>query len=94
VPSSYDGHNIANHSASGGRDNTDALWKGWQRPFARCVEESFFEQASFELFEGQLERSGTPRLHCLGNNLKLAAALIDRYAATNQYSKTIRRAEL
>ncbi len=49
------------------------------------VEEAFGFEALFELFEGELERAGTDGLHGFGDQLHLAALLVDAYATANQH---------
>ena len=72
-------------------DDADALGERGQRTFAVGVEEAFGEEAGFELFEGELERAGAARLHGFGDELKLAAALVDGDAAAHQHGEAIGR---
>jgi hypothetical protein len=53
------------------------------------VEEAFCEQAGFELLEGELEGAGAARLHGLGDELELAAGLVDGDAATDEDGEAV-----
>jgi hypothetical protein len=83
------GDNVPNHRASGRSDDTDALWESWQWALSICVKESFTKQARFELFKSKLKSAGSAQLHCLGNELKLTSALIDRNVSTNQDGESV-----
>ena len=93
MPPSHDRDDVANHRAGGRCNDADALREGWQRAFAVSIEKPLSKQLGFELLEGQLKRPRAARLHGLGNQLKLAAALVDRDASTNQHSEAVGRAK-
>src|SRR5947209_6903119 len=88
---SHDRDDVANHRTRGRRNDPDALRKGWQRTFSCRIEESLGKQASLQLFKRKLKRSRTARLHRLGDQLKLPAALVERHTAPHQHSEPIGR---
>jgi hypothetical protein len=55
--------------------------EGGEGAFAGGVEEAFGEETGFELLEGELEGAGAARFHGFGDELELAAALVDGDAA-------------
>ncbi len=81
------------HGAADGGDDADAAREGGQRAFAGGVEEAFGEQAGFELLVGELKCAGAARLQRFGDELKLAAGLVDGDAAAGEDGETILRAE-
>jgi hypothetical protein len=89
VPPSHDGDNVTNHRTGGRCDDTYALRERWQWTFSRGIKEPFSKQASLELFKRKLKRPGAARLHRLGDQLKLAAALVDGDASAYQHGEAI-----
>ena len=79
--------------AAGGGDDADGAREGGQRALAGGVEEAFGEQAGFELFEGELESAGAARLEGFGDELELAARLVDGDAAAGEDGEAVLRAE-
>src|SRR3977135_1085678 len=77
VSPSHDGGNIANHRTGGRCNDTDALREGRQRACSRRIKKPFSKKGGSELFKGELKRPCAARLHRLGDQLKLAAALVD-----------------
>ena len=53
----------------------------------------FREEVGFELFEGELDGAGAARLHGLGDELELAARLVDGDAAPDENGEAITGAE-
>jgi hypothetical protein len=68
---------VANDGAGGRGDDADAVWKRGERLFLGGIEEATCLKALLELFEGDLEGTGTDGLKELGNELHLAALLVD-----------------
>ena len=79
-----DVNDVANYRSGRRSDNANALRKCRELAFPLGVKESFGEQAGFELFEGELERSGAARFQGLRDKLELASALIDGDAAPDE----------
>jgi hypothetical protein len=93
VAAANDGSDIADDRAGGRSDDTDALREGGEWALAVGVEEALGEETSFELLERELERTGAARFHGFGDELKLAAALVDGDATADEDSKAICRTE-
>ena len=84
---------VVEHGSAGGGDDADGAREGGQRALAGGVEEAFGEQARLELFEGELQGPRAARLQRLGDELELAARLVDGDAAAHQDGESILRAE-
>src|SRR5579863_4675822 len=84
---------VADHRAGGRGYDADGAREGGQRTLAAGVEEAFGFEFLFELFEGELQRTGSDRLHGLGNQLHLAALLVDADTAADQDVEAVFRAE-
>ena len=75
---------VADDGAGGRGDDADGAGKGGQRALAGGVEEAFGVEALLELFEGELERAGADGFHGFGDELHLAALLVDADAAADE----------
>jgi len=75
---------VADDGSGGRGDDADAMGEGGERPLALRIEEALSLETSFELFEGDLERPCTDRLHELGDELHLTALFEDGYFAANE----------
>ncbi len=93
VAAADDGDDVADDGAGGRGDDADAVGEGWEGALAVGVEEAFGEEAGFELFEGELEGSGTAGFEGFGDELELAAGLVDRDAATDEDGEAVGGAE-
>ena len=81
-------------TAPAGRgDDADAARKRRQRPLAFRVKEAFALELPLDLLEGQLERPRAHGLDVFGDNLHLAALLVDRQPAAQQDVQAIFRTE-
>src|SRR6185437_5062530 len=78
-----DAENISNRGARRRTHDADAARQDGQRLFARVVEEAFFLQLLFELFEGELQRPEANRLDVRDINLVFAAHFVDAERAAN-----------
>ena len=87
------GDDVADNRAGGRGDDADALREGWEWALAVGVEEAFGEEAGLELLEGELERSGAAGLQRFGDELELAAALVDGDAAADEDGEAVGGAE-
>jgi membrane protein CcdC involved in cytochrome C biogenesis len=84
---------IVEDGAGGGGDDTDGLREGRERAFAGGVEEAFGEEAGLELLEGELVCACAARLQRVGDELELAARLVDGDTAAGEDGEAILRAE-
>ena len=82
---------VSDHRARRRCHNANTVWKRRQGAFAISVEEPLGKESGLELLKRELERTGSARLHGLGDELKLAAALVHGDASTHQHRKTIGR---
>ena len=93
VAAANDLDDVVQDGAAGGGDDADGAGEGGQGTLAGGVEEAFGEQAGFELLEGELQRARAAGLDRLGDELELAARLVDGDAAAHQDGEAILRAE-
>jgi hypothetical protein len=93
VAATDDGDDVADDGSSGRGDDADGAGKGWEQAFTGGVEETFAEKAGFELFEGELECSGTERVEGFGDELELAARLVDGDASFDEDGQAVSWAE-
>ena len=93
VAAADDVDDVADDGAGGRGDDADALREGGEWALAGGVEEAFGEEAGLELLEGELERAGSARLQRFGDELELAAALVDGDAAADEDGEAVSRAE-
>jgi len=93
VAAADDGEDVADNGAAGRGDDADAPGVGGQRAFAGGVEEAFGEETGFELVEGELEGTGTAGFHGFGDELELAAGLVDGDAAAHEDGEAVGGAE-
>ena len=84
---------VANDGAGGRGDDADGAGKGGQGALAVGVEEAFGFEALLELLEGELQRACADGLHGFGDELHLAALLVDADAAADQDVEAVFRAE-
>ena len=84
---------VANDGAGGRSDDADGARKRGQRLLALGVEEAFGLEAFLQLLEGELQRAGADGLHGFGDELHLAALLVDADAAAHQHVQAVFRAE-
>ena len=84
---------VANDGAGGRGDDADGAGKRGQRALAVGVEEAFGLEALLQLLEGELQRAGADGLHGFGDELHLAALLVDADAAADQHVQAVFRAE-
>ena len=84
---------VADDGAGGRGDDADGAGKGGQRALAFGVEEAFGLEPLLELLEGELQRAGADGLHGFGDELHLAALLVDADAAADQDVQAVFRAE-
>jgi len=84
---------VVQDGAAGGSDHADCARECRQRALAVGVEQALGEQAGLELLEGELERAGAARLQGLGDELQLAAGLVDGDAAAREDSEAVLRAK-
>ncbi len=82
---------VADHRARGRSDNAHRSREHGQRLFALGVEEAFNLEPLLQLLKCQLERAGANRFHGFGDELHLAALLVDAHAAAHQHVQTILR---
>jgi len=68
---------IADDGAGGRGDDADAMRKGGERLFTGGIEEAACFQALLELFKGDLQRAGADGFEEFGDQLHLAALLIN-----------------
>ncbi|MCU1318967.1 MAG: hypothetical protein JWP98_485, partial [Edaphobacter sp.] len=87
------GDDVADDGARGRGDDAEAFGEGGEWALAGGIEEAFGEEAGLELLEGQLEGTGSAWLHGFGDELELAAALVDGDAATDENGEAIGQAE-
>ena len=93
VAAGDDVEEVADDGAGGRGDDADGAGKGGQRALAVGVEEALGLEALLELLEGQLQRAGADGLHGLGDQLHLAALLVDADAAAHQHVQAVFGAE-
>ena len=93
VAAGDDVEEVADDGAGGRGDDADGAGKGGQRALAVGVEEAFGFEALLELLEGELERACADGLHGFGDELHLAALLVDADAAADQDVEAVFRAE-
>ena len=84
---------VADDSAGGRGDDADAVRECGERLFAGGIEEAARFEALFELLEGDLQRAGADGLEEFGNQLHLAALLVDGNLAAEQDVQAISGAE-
>ena len=84
VAAGDDVEEVADDGSGGRGDDADGAGKGGQGALARGVEEAFGLEAFFELFEGELQGACADGLHGFGDQLHLAALLVDADAAADQ----------
>ena len=84
---------VVKHRSAGGGDDADRTREGGQRALASGVEEAFGQQARLELFVRKLQSPCAARFQRLGDELKLAARLVDGDAAAHQNGQSVLRLE-
>ena len=84
---------VVEDRSAGGGDDTNRARKGGQGTLAGGVEEALGQEAGLELLERKLQGPGTPGFQGLGDELKLAARLVDGDAAAHQNCEAVLRAE-
>ena len=84
---------VVEHRSAGGGDDANRAREGGQRALASGVEESLGQQARLELFVRKLQGPRAARLQRLGDELKLAARLVDGDAAAHQNGQSVLRLE-
>ena len=89
VAAADDGDDVADDGAGGRGNDADAAGEGRQGALAGGVEEAFGEQAGLELLEGELEGAGAARLEGFGDELELAAGLVDGDAAADEDGEAV-----
>ena len=93
VAAGDDGEEVADDGAGGRGDDADGVREGGQGPLASGVEEAFGFEALLELLEGELEGASADGLHGFGDELHLAALLVDADAAADEDVEAVFRAE-
>jgi len=93
VAAANDPDDVVEHRSAGGCDDADRAREGGQRALASSVEEPLGEQARLELLVGKLQSPRTPGFQRLGDELELAARLVDGDAAAHQNGETVLRLE-
>ena len=88
-----DGEEVADDCAGGRGDDADGAGKGGQGALASGVEEAFGFEALLELLEGELEGASADGFHGFGDELHLAALLVDADAAADEDVEAVFRAE-
>jgi len=89
VAAADDGDDVA-HDSSGRRgDDADGAGEVGQGALAGGVEETFGEEAGFELFKGELKGAGATGFESFGDELELAAGLVDRDSAANEDGEAV-----
>ena len=84
---------VADDGAGGRSDDADGARKHGQRLFAVGVEEAFGFEPLLELLKGKLQRARADRFHGFGDQLQLAALLVNADAAADQHVQAILRAK-
>ena len=90
VPAIDDVDEVADDGASRRCDDADTAREGGQGFLVRGIEETAGVKTLAELLEGDLQRACTDRLEEFGNELHLAALLVDGNFAAEQDVKAIR----
>ena len=93
VAAAGDVEEVADDGAGGRGDDADGARECGQRALARGVEEAFGLEAFLELLKGELERAGANGLQGFGDELHLAALVVDADAAASEDVLAVFRAE-
>jgi hypothetical protein len=93
VAAANDLDDVVEDRTAGGCDDAEGARKCGQRALAGGVEEALGEEARLELGEGELEGAGTAWLEGFGDELELAARLVDGDAAANENGESVLRVE-
>ncbi len=89
VAATDDVEDVADDGAAGGGDDSEAGGIGRERALAGRVEEALGAEAVGELLEGELEGAVAAWLHGLGDELELAASVVDGDAAADQDGEAV-----
>jgi hypothetical protein len=93
VAAANDLDDVVEDRAAGGGDDAEGAREGGQGALAGGIEESFGEETGLELGEGELEGTGATRFQRLGDELELAARLIDGDSAADEDGESVLRLE-